>query len=70
MLYAYLKTTEEFAVAVLNRSSCLHEKQFIHLPPPKPSSQLEKQTIPTDVPIGATAFLLSNISCYLFLELT
>jgi hypothetical protein len=66
---AYLKATEEFAVAALNRSSSLKEKHHSFIFSPKPSSKLEKQIIPTDVPIGSTAFLLSNSSCYLFLEL-
>jgi hypothetical protein len=66
---AYLKATEEFAVAALNRSSSLKEKHNSFIFSPKPSSKLEKQIIPTDVPIGATAFLLPNSSCYLFLEL-
>lgn len=67
---AYLKATEDFAVAALNRSSSLQQNHDSFIFSPRSSSKLEKQTITTNVPIGATAFLLSNSSCYLFLELT
>ncbi len=64
---AYLRDTEDFAVAARNRSSKENHDSFIFSP--RPSGELARQTIPTDFPIGATAFMLSNRSCYLFLEL-
>jgi hypothetical protein len=67
---AYLKAAEDFAVAALNRSSSMQQNHDSYIFSPKSSSKIEKQTIPTQVPIGATAFLISNSSCYLFLELT
>jgi hypothetical protein len=67
---AYLKATEDFAVTALNRSFSLQESHDSFIFSPKSPGKFEKQTIPTDVPVGAIAFLLSNSSCYLFLELT
>lgn len=67
---AYLRDAEDFAVAARNRSSSSQENPTSFIFSPKASGELARQTIPTDFPIGATAFLLSNSSCYLFLELT
>lgn len=67
---AYLRDAEDFAVTALNRSSSSQESHDSFIFSPKASGELARQTIPTDFPIGATAFLLSNSSCYLFLELT
>jgi hypothetical protein len=67
---AYFRDAEDFAVAARNRSSSSQENPASFIFSPKASGELARQTIPTDFPIGATAFLLSNSSCYLFLELT
>ncbi|KZS11248.1 putative Closca [Daphnia magna] len=65
---ASLRTAEGFAVAALDRSRKRKHDSFIFSP--LPSDELDIQIIPTDFPIGATAFLLANSSCYLFLEKT
>ena len=63
-----LKETEDFAVAALDRTEGQKHDSFIfsQVSPRK----LEKQTVATDFPIDAAAFLLYNQTCYLFLEKT
>ncbi|XP_057379728.1 uncharacterized protein LOC130702079 [Daphnia carinata] len=65
---ASLRSAEGFAVAALDRSTKRKHDSFIFSP--LLSDKLDIQIIPTDFPIGATAFLLVNSSCYLFLEKT
>ncbi|KAI9558066.1 hypothetical protein GHT06_014819 [Daphnia sinensis] len=62
------RSAEGFAVAALHRRRERKHDSFIFSP--LPSDKLDIQIIPTDFPIGATAFLLTNNSCYLFLEKT
>lgn len=63
-----LKVSNDFAVATLDRSKNNKHHSFIFSR--KLSSKIENQTIPTTYPIDTAAFLLSNKSCYLFLEMS
>lgn len=62
-----LKMTEDFAVATHDRSGSMNHNSFIFSR--KSPNKIVNQTIPTIYPIDTAAFLLSNKSCYLFLEM-
>ena len=61
-----MRTTDDFAVATLDRSK--HQKNNSFIFSRQSDSQLVKQSIATVNPIDSAAFLVGNKSCFLFLE--